>query len=168
MEIGSFSSNSGLFIFRKIESMKYSLLILTATLLWCSSCAEQPYIDVNELAGKTPEQVITIMGEPDTTYTKNFMFRKVVYQIYRDKKAEFRYPEEGKIQTILVKNTELPFAQETIERFGLEPLPPTTVIDNTLINWKSYPTFSNVSIYSEHLTEEGIPDKYIIMFRYKK
>lgn len=148
--------------------MRNSLVIAATVMLWCSSCTDSPYIDVNELAGKTPPQVVEIMGEPDTTYVKKFMFRKVVHQIYRDKDAELRYPEGGKIQTILVKNTDLPFAQKTIEMFGLEPIPPTRVIKNTLINWKDYENFSNVSIYSEHLTKDGIPDEYTIMFRYKK
>ncbi|MFA0961784.1 hypothetical protein AB9P05_08245 [Roseivirga sp. BDSF3-8] len=94
--------------------------------------------------------------------------KRVHFQVYGEKNINLQYEGGDKLSEIVVKNPELPFAQESIEAFGLDMLPPTQHQERVLINWKSYPDFSNVSIYAKGYAEGGEPNQYDFYFRYKK
>lgn len=142
------------------------ITIILCTVLCLVSCT-QPILDVEEVADKTPQQVVEILGKPDTAYTQVFVTKHVFTQIYkREFEIEIMYPE-GLSTDIVVFDVapKLPFEAEIIEKFGLPQIPPSDIVENTYIKWKNYPGYKTINFFVTDLDSAGNMEQFRLFFK---
>ena len=140
--------------------MKPTYLLLTLWLLLgaCSSENERLILDVPSLRGKSPSEVVGMLGEPDSTQTKLLMGRRAYIQLYDRHGIELKY-HEGKLSSVIVNNTEdLPFEPGIITRFGFTMAPPTFQDSTSFFNWSDLDSVSYISISKSGMRTED-PEK---------
>jgi len=143
------------------------ITIILCTVLCLVSC-KQTILDVEEVADKTPQQVVEILGKPDTAYTQVFVTKHVFTQIYRREfEIEIMYPD-GLSTDIVVFDAapKLPFEAGIIEKFGLQQMmPPSDVVANTYIKWKNYPGYKTINFFVTDLDSTGNVEQFRLFFK---
>jgi hypothetical protein len=135
--------------------------------VWFLVSCKQTILDVEEVADKTPQQVVKILGTPDTAYTQVFVTKPVFTQIYRREfEIEIMYPE-GLSTDIVVFDAapRLPFESGIIERFGLQHISPSDVVANTYIKWKNYPGYKTINFFVTDLDSAGNVEQFRLFFK---
>lgn len=147
--------------------MRMLFFLGTLTTLW--SCSGKKLIlDVPKIMNRTPQEVIGVLGEPDSAFTQ-FIVTKVIFtQIYnRQFNVEIMYPE-GLATDIVVYDPapDLPFEPETLEHFGLSAdIAPSDTMKETYIKWKNYPGFKTINLFVTKLDSIGQVSQYLIFFK---
>jgi hypothetical protein len=128
---------------------------------------ESPVCNVEEIADKTPQEVVNILGEPDTAYTQVIVTKPIFTQIYkREFDIEIMYPD-GLSTDIVVFDAapKLPFEAGIIEKFGLQQIPPSDVVANTYIKWKNYPGYKTINFFVTDLDSAGNVEQFRLFFK---
>lgn len=114
-----------------------TLFLLTLTV----SCTipdpnEDIVFNAQELVGQSPEGVIEILGQPDTTFYRTFIKNRYYIQYYDEYGVEVRHLN-GSISGVIVNEPyPLEFSPKTITKFGIEYTEPTKLDMRSSITWK--------------------------------
>ncbi|MEQ8555873.1 MAG: hypothetical protein RIC06_18175 [Cyclobacteriaceae bacterium] len=144
----------------------FGVFLLGLFLLGCEKDRDI-ILNVKELKGKTDFEITQILGKPDSTYTKSVLGKKIFIQVYKDlNHAELRYTKSDTINSIVInKPFDLDFSPETLAKFGLPVVPPTTKDTSAFFNWKNLEGLSNVTLYKiGSKMPEGVSVNYHIYF----
>jgi hypothetical protein len=124
-------------------------------------------LDINSIVDKTPREVESILGAPDTSYNQLVVTKKIFTQIYNvGCEVEIMYPE-GLSTDIVVLNGAPKFAFEasTITKFGLEEMPPSDVLPNAYFKWKNYPGYVTINFFATDLDSAGTVEQFNLFFK---
>lgn len=141
-------------------------ILFTAVVFAFWSC-EKKLLDIEQVVDKTPEEVETILGKPDTAYTQMIVTKPIYTQIFRDEvDIEIMYPD-GLSTDIVVLDAapEFKFNERIIARFGLKEIPPSHVQKNSFIKWKNYPGYKTINIFATDLDTAGNVEQFRIFFK---
>ncbi|MDN5201656.1 hypothetical protein QQ008_09795 [Fulvivirgaceae bacterium BMA10] len=120
-------------------------------IILCWSCSsddsEKIVSNIKSFKDKTPFEIETILGKPDTSYTKNILTNKYFIQHYKSHKTDIRHLNGKVAEVILHEPENLNFRPETIEKFGFEFVEPTKYDPAAMISWKDLEGFSDISFY---------------------
>lgn len=145
------------------------LFILFAGLLACENKAtsekEGIIVDVPAIINKTPEEVVKLLGEPDSAFDQYIVTKKIFTQLYQAGVVEIQYPR-GKATDIVIHNPQpLPFEPPTLAAFGVQPKGPTYFQPYEVMRWEDIPEFEMVSFYTVHKADSVTVDNYTIFFK---
>lgn len=142
-------------------------IALTFALLFLLWSCDQPILDVEKIADKTPQQVEAILGKPDSSFTQMIVTKPIFTQIYEDEfRIEIMYPD-GLSTDIVVFDVfpKVPFEAETIRKFGLKEIPPSHVLRNSYIKWKNYPGYKTINFFATDLDTAGRVEQFRLFFK---
>ncbi len=113
--------------------------------------------NIPELVNKTPEQVIEILGEPDSAYTQYVVTIPVYTQWWNDKGLEIQYlePDKRSKDIVIHKAGPLPFDPSTLALFGLEPMSPTVSNPRSNLRWSDMQGFKTIHFYNRLENQNG-------------
>jgi hypothetical protein len=120
-----------------MKSHIFSLLFFLPSVLLAA-----PVIDITKVAGKTKEEVESVLGKPDSTAI-----------IKSGEKAHYT---KGDIEIVFVRGKadwitvsalgDIPFSPKALDALGLKEVPPTFGNSNVL-RWTSFPNILEVAIF---------------------
>ena len=143
------------------------LLFCGVLIVVAAACSNTSVLDVNNVVDRTPKEVVSILGEPDTTYTQMIVTKPIFTQLYsRDYKIEIMYPE-GLSTDIVIYNPapSLPFDPSTLKYFGLDYVHPSDVMENAYIKWKNYPGYTTINFFATDLDSTGAVEQFNLFFK---
>jgi hypothetical protein len=113
--------------------------------------------NIPELVNKTPEQVIKILGEPDSAYTQYVVTIPVYTQWYGEKGLEIQYLEPEKLSKDIVIHNAGPllFEPSTLALFGLEPTTPTISNPRSNLRWSDLQGYKTIHFYNRQEDANG-------------
>ena len=120
----------------------FSFLISVLFILFLGGCATnesgKTALDVVALRGKTPNEVVDISGDPDSSYIHYVLGRPFLVYRYDPHQVEMRFYQNKLVEIIVHDPRPWPFEPETIEHFGLDYFEPTTYNPDANISWSNY------------------------------
>ncbi len=138
---------------------RFSLYLLA---MLCSfSCSQErttrEYImDIPMIANKTPEEVVSILGEPDSTYIQKRGSKKVPVHIYTPYKIEVYYPS-GKATEVLVNKTgNLQYNENSLSFFNIKPSTPNKEKSLAAYKWSDVEGFKNITFFSDNIQADTV------------
>lgn len=130
-----------------------------------SSDDSQMILDVPNLVQKLPEEVVGVLGEPDTVYYDQVFNKKFLVQRYKEHDLEIQYLN-GKSNDIILNDASLiEFKQESLNRFGIKPAIPTVFRDKEMIKWKNHSGLKTINFYNVKLDSVGNIINFTIFFK---
>jgi|GEM_PF-3158961 len=128
--------------------IRSGLLLLTAILLLNACDKNNVIFDAKQLKNKSADEVVQILGEPDTTYNKWIMGKEhYILRYFRLYDTEVR-ELKGKTTAVLVHEAQdLGFKPTLIEQFGFSYVEPQTIDQDNYYSWKNLEGLENVSMY---------------------
>lgn len=144
----------------------YLLVILLIT-----SCAQKDetniILDVRSIINKSPEEVVEILGEPDTTYTERILGKALFCQRYTKHNIEIQYPESLSTDIVIYGPHELPFTQSALKAFNIkyQKKHPSQYEKDVLMRWYDFDEFEAISFYNVRKDSLGQINNYSIFFK---
>jgi hypothetical protein len=136
----------------------------------CNSANEE--FTIKQITNKLPEEVVEILGEPDSAYFQTVVTKRFFTQRYNQ--LEGKYDVEiqylsGRSNDIIITDIidDHPYDEKVLVNFGLPEAPPTETLPNGYFKWKGFEGFHVVNVYSTHLDDSGVADDFKIFFKYK-
>jgi hypothetical protein len=126
-------------------------------------------LDIRNVVNKTPEQVVEILGEPDTTYTERILGKEIYCQKYYRNNIEIQYPESLSTDVVVYGPHGLPFTQSGLKAFDLsyQKQHPSQYEKETLMRWYDFENFEAISFYDVQKDSVGRIKNYTIFFKAK-
>ena len=125
-------------------------------------------VNVPEIINKTPEEVVAILGKPDTAFVQNVVTLRFHTQLYYELDSlEIQYLEGTSKDIVVHKPLPLPLNKMTLKAYGLEPKEPTGNVLDEVLRWENYEGFKMVNMYAIHKDKDGKIDDYKIFFKVK-
>lgn len=129
---------------------------------------ENLIVDIPEIINKTPEEVVAILGEPDTAFVQMVVTLRFHTQLYYDLDSlEIQYLDGTSKDIVVHKPLPLPLNKMTLEAFGLESKEPTDKVLDEVLRWENYEGFKMVNMYAIHKDKHSKIDDYKIFFKAK-
>lgn len=121
--------------------------------------------DAPKLVAKSPEEVVELLGEPDTSYYRPFLNKRYFIQYYNQYGVEVRHLNGSVSEIIVQQPYPLKFAPETITRFGIAYTEPSEYDSLAMIMWKNIEGIKVVNFYLRgELKPDSIEHSYHIFF----
>jgi hypothetical protein len=127
-------------------------------------------LDVRSVINKRPEEVIKILGEPDTTYTEMILGKSLFCQRYAKHNIEIQYPESLSTDIVIYGPHELPFTQSALKAFDIhyQKKHPSQYEKDVLMRWYDFDEFETISFYNVQKDSSGQINNYNIFFKARK
>lgn len=143
-------------------------------LMYFTSCKEKRQdpallLDIRSIVNRTPTQVISILGEPDTTYTERIAGKAFYCQRYWKHNVEIQYPDSLSTDIVIYGPHGLPFAQSALKAFNIEyqTKHPSQYEKDILMRWYNFDEFEAISFYNVEKDSQGRILNYNIFFKSK-
>ena len=144
------------------------LLLISITALTAGCNSERGVIlDVSSVVNKTPEEVIRILGTPDTTYTERILGKTIFCQRYVAHNIEIQYPESLSTDIVIYGPHGLPFTQSALKAFNIRQQHPAQYERDAVMRWYDLDKFAAVSFYNVVKGSDGGIDNFTIYFKAK-
>lgn len=145
------------------------ILLVQLLLVSCSLKDQDVILDVKKIIYKTPEEVVTMLGNPDSTYTIRILNKVIFCQWYEENGIEIQYHDSGLSTDILVKGPHgLSFDPSALKAFNLDiHVPPSQFMEKELIRWYNMDEFAGISFYRVQWDEQKNVKNYTIFFKAK-
>lgn len=151
--------------------MKFLFGIFIAIYFYFCGCAKSEIkekdiiLDIPNLIEKSPTEVVTILGEPDTVYYEQVLRKKFLVQRYRKHDIEIQYLN-GKSNDIVI-NDPLPieFKMESLNLLGIKPALPTEYREKEILKWKNYSGLKTINFYKVRTNSAGNIISFKIFFK---
>lgn len=153
--------------------MKIRILSLAlSSVLLLAACGkdEKLILDVRSVINKSPEEVVSILGEPDTTYTEKIPGKEIFCQRYREHNIEIQYPESLSTDIVVYGPHNLAFTQSALEAFNIryQEQHPSQYERDAVMRWYDFKEFAAISFYNVQKNPEGVITNYTIYFKAKE
>jgi len=123
------------------------LVVLFVLFAACQSKKPQIIFDVSSLIGGSPNEIINVLGNPDSTYNKTILNKPYYYQQYDERDMQVRYLNDEIVDIIINKPYDLEFTPETIEKFGFRLTPPDKMDTAANIMWMDKEGLRYINLY---------------------
>jgi hypothetical protein len=152
--------------------MKYLLysVLLVALVSSCTSApGDNVLLDVRRITNKTPQEVESVLGAPDTTYTLRVLGKQIFCQKYLKNNVEIQYPDSVSSDIVVYGPHGLPFNQTSLKAFNLPHAAkhPSQYIRGTLMRWYDFGEFEAISFYNVQKDSVGNPGNFNVYFKAK-
>ncbi len=126
-------------------------------------------LDVKSIVNKSPEEVESILGEPDSVYTIQMMGASIPCQLYMNRRVEVQYSGLRASDIIVHAWPGLSFSQTTLARFNLDyrMKHPADYRRDALIRWVDFDQFSAISFYNPKYDSLNNTMSFDIFFKVK-
>jgi hypothetical protein len=123
-------------------------------------------LDILRIADKSPQEVIEILGEPDSSYTQYVVTIPVYTQWYGAHQLEIQYlePEKRARDIVLHSSEGVAFGPEGLEAFGLQAAAPSVNNPNN-IRWDQQQGFSIIHFYARQTNPATGQEEFMIFFK---
>lgn len=141
-------------------------IIYMIVMISCKNSDSDIIIDIDEVINKSNDEVIGILGKPDTAYWQPIFNKKVYTTVYTPYKVEFRY-FNGVASDIIVRQPgDLSFHPASLARFGIPKSDPDKREPNVLLRW-DHPTdrIRMITMYAKKAGDDGQPSVYEFYFK---
>ncbi len=131
----------------------------------CNSPKEEALFDIREFIAKSPDEVATLMGKPDTTYHRTIFGKRYAIQYYHQYGIEIRSLNNRVAEVIVNEPYPLKFTPETITEFGLDFVEPTRYEPESMISWTNLEGIKAATFYIVGIKKpDSIEHNYKIYF----
>lgn len=144
------------------------VLLLMGLILLFACENQKPIMDIATVVNKTPQQVESILGTPDTAYTQTIVTKHIFTQIYNKDvfNIEIMYPDGLSTDVVVLNGApKLPFDASAIKQFGLNEIPPSHFQEKAFIKWKNYPGYKTINIFVTDLDSVGNVEQFRLFFK---
>jgi len=123
-------------------------------------------LDVLSIADKSPEEVIEVLGQPDSSYVQYVVTIPVYTQWYGDRHLEIQYlePEKRARDIVLHSSEGVTFGPEGLKAFGLQAATPSVNNPNNL-RWDNQQGFSIINFYARQTKPETGQEEFKVFFK---
>lgn len=108
-----------------------------------------PFLDLNAIAGRSPEEIDEAFGPPDSVTTEQVEIDGPAYPVhyYGDGMFEVFFVD-GRGEWITVWGRgELPYSRQALPALGLEPVPPTWDGGSLGMRWENIPSLLELNLF---------------------
>lgn len=147
------------------------LSIICLPLLILAGCAADKsteiIFDVGAIANKAPEDVVSILGNPDSVYVLRVLGKPIPCQYYKAHNLEIQYSDSGATDIVVYGARNLPFDQTALSAFNLDYRKhhPSDYRRGSFIRWTDFDQFSAITFYSPKKDSMNHVASYDIFFR---
>lgn len=146
--------------------------LLSSVVFLACACGQKEssdiILDVKQIANKRPEQVVKLLGEPDSTYYIRIFGRSIFCQLYKPHNIEIQYPETLATDIVIYGPHGLPFSHEALKAFNVNhKIHPNEYIEGQLWRWYDQEGFSTISLYNTDKDTTGRILNFNIFFKSK-
>ena len=126
-------------------------------------------LDVASVINKTPDEVIAVLGEPDTTYIEKVVGKEIFCQRFGRHNIEIQYPELLSTDIVIYGPHDLPFTQVALKAFNVEyhQQHPSHFEHDAVMRWYDLNEFEAISFYNVKKDATGDIDNFYIYFKSK-
>ena len=130
------------------------LFIISLPLLILACCTEdrsaEIIFDVSAIANKAPEDVVSMLGKPDSVYVLRVMGKAIPCQYYKALNLEIQYSGSRATDIVVYGAGDLPFDQTALSAFNLDYQKhhPSDYRRGSFIRWTEFDEFSTISFYN--------------------
>ncbi|HYF67867.1 MAG TPA: hypothetical protein VD884_07020 [Ohtaekwangia sp.] len=123
----------------------FTLGVLTA----CSPVAKNDVIiDIKSIVNKNPEQVIEMLGNPDSSYNKIIFGKAYFIQQYEKlNEAEIRFLNNVAHEVIINRTHGIDFNPTSLNKFGFEEKAPSSFDTTAFYAWKNLDDIQIANMY---------------------
>ena len=142
------------------------LFITGLSLLLLSSCGKV-IVDAPAVLNESPEKVIGMLGEPDSTYHKHILGGKALAHYFVKYNIEVQYLQ-GKAGYVIVNGPHgLPFTEKALKAFKVKALgEPEQFHEKKLIRWMTLEApVEAVSFFNTQLDSLGEVQNFSVMIK---
>ena len=136
----------------------------------CNQTKTTILIDAKEVLSKKEEEVIELLGKPDSTYYIPMLNKKIFTQLYYKGTydIEVRYSKDRSESILINRNNDLPFSKEALVTLGIEGIgEPDSCKPNLYLTWNNNRGFEKINIYSTYLAEDGTVEEFKVYVKKK-
>lgn len=144
------------------------LFILSTCLLFLSACGKT-IIDAPAVLNESPEKVVEMLGQPDSTYYKHILGGEAMAHYFLRYNIEIQYLNDKAVYIIVNGPHRLPFSEKALKAFKVTPIgEPEQFEENKLIRWlkMEYPVEA-VSFFNPQLDSLGDVKNFTVMIKGK-
>lgn len=130
------------------------IFIICLPLLILAGCTEdrpaQIIFDVSAIANKSPKEVVSMLGKPDSVYVLRVLGKPIPCQYYKAYNLEVQYSGSKATDIVVYGARNLPFDQTALSAFNLDYRKhhPSDYRRESFIRWTGFDEFSAITFYS--------------------
>ncbi len=145
-------------------------LIFLLAFLWFA-CAQNSKTEkhlppLGQLANKTPDQLLELVGPPDSVFVQFVVTKQMLTHHYRGKDylLEIQFPK-GMSTDLIVVNPPVSFDKLNLEIFGLRDSKPTEDVESAYKKWRKIEPFKIINAYVTNRTPGNRVLTYSVYFK---
>lgn len=152
-----------------MRAKRFSIICLPLLIL--AGCAADKsaeiIFDASAIANKAPEDVVSILGNPDSVYVLRVLGKPIPCQYYKVYNLEIQYSDSGATDIVVYGARNLPFDQTALSAFNLDYRKhhPSDYRRGSFIRWTDFDQFSAITFYSPKKDSMNNVTSYDIFFR---
>jgi hypothetical protein len=154
-----------------MNRVNFIVLLISVLLISCIDQKKADLIlDVRTIINKRPQEVIKILGEPDTTYTEKILGKQIFCQRYKKHNIEIQYPYSLSTDIVIYGPHGLSFTQSALKAFNLpyQKQHPSQYEKDVLMRWYDFDEFAAISFFNVQKDSIGRIDNFNIFFKVKE
>lgn len=123
-------------------------------------------LDILSIFDKSPEEVIAVLGQPDSSYTQYVVTIPVYTQWYGEHHLEIQYlePDKRSRDIVLHQSDGVSFGPEGLKAFGLQAAIPKVNNPNNL-RWDNQQGFSIIHFYARQTNPATGEEEFKVFFK---
>lgn len=137
------------------------MLVLLILLLSASACGpadkrEQIVLDIPAIAHKTQEQLLAILGQPDSSYYQKRGGRKIPVQLYQPHQIEVYFPAGKATEIVVNEPGPMWYNEASLSYFNIEPMAPNRERSKAAMKWSEVQGFKYITFFSQNIQADTV------------